>query len=238
VLNIENQFYSYRLDELPRLKGVFDAARPFSVVPEGFDPDFFVNLSDDEELDALRRSLEAPPDERAILKAEYELSMKKARDMVGVVTRRIATGEATGVSSVGLPTMAIEYDVKRGHLSFGGEATRLVSVAKAVSEVFDEPCRVQGDFYYPKRGFRTWHTNRFDTPGWRMYIVDVDAPRQSYFRLRVPATGEIHSEWDEKGTINFFLIDPTRLMWHCIGSETNRWSKGFLVPDDWQRHLS
>lgn len=99
---------------------------------------------------------------------------------------------------------------------------------QAVSEFFGVHCHCQGDYCYPKGGFRDWHTNKYDTPGWRLYIIDVDVPRQSYFRVKHPQTNEIITVWDEPGTFNFFRIDPNRLLWHSIRAlDANRWSKGF-----------
>jgi hypothetical protein len=67
-----------------------------------------------------------------------------------------------------------------------------------------------------------------------VYIVDVDAPAQSCFRIKDLSTKEIVTLWDQPGTFDFFLIDPSPLLWHCIGAQqANRWSKGFLVPDTW-----
>ena len=231
MLNIENLFYSFRLAEVPKLADVFATARTHSVIPQDFDPDYFVTRSD-AELNGLRRSLDRMPDEDSILRAEEAHSIEKWREFSNAASKRAA--QAKEIPAPSASGSALDYAVKQGFVSFGGEGTRLADVATAVADLFGEPCRVQGDFYYPRLGFRTWHTNRFDPPGWRMYIVDVDVPRRSYFRVKVPATGELHTEWDEEGTVNFFLIDPTRVLWHCIGSETNRWSKGFKVPSDWQ----
>ena len=103
-----------------------------------------------------------------------------------------------------------------------------------VSGYFGASCRCQGDYWYPRGGFRDWHTNKYDTSGWRLYIIDVDAPAESYFRIKHPRTNEIVTLWDQPGTFNFFLIDPNRLLWHCIAAEgCNRWSKGFVIPDTW-----
>ena len=234
MLNIDNLFYSFRQREVPKLAEVFAAARAHSVIPEGFDPDYFVTRSD-AHLDQLRRSLDAMPDESAILEAEEAHSIQKWREFSSSASKPAHATENPAPPTP--PGSAVEYSVKQGFLRLGGEETRLADVAAAVADLFLEPCRVQGNFYYPRLGFRSWHTNRFDPPGWRMYIVDVDVPRRSYFRVKVPLTGEIHTEWDEEGTANFFLIDPNRPLYHCVGSDSNRWSKGFKVPADWQRRV-
>lgn len=31
--------------------------------------------------------------------------------------------------------------------------------------------RIRGNFYYPPGGYREWHSNKYDTHGWRMYLV-------------------------------------------------------------------
>jgi hypothetical protein len=241
VVNIEDQFLTFRAGEIRGFERILTLSQRHSFVPQGFDPLFFANLPEGHELLELRRSLDREPDERPLLQGEHDLWFRKLRESAAAATRRMAAAAAGAVPvtvpDAGHGAPVPHYEIKRGHVSFAEEPTRLDDLVDEVGSYFGARCRVQGDFYYPVGGFRTWHTNRYDSPGWRMYIVDVDVPARSFFRLRAPATGTIHTQWDEPGTVNFFLIDPAKIMWHCIGSDTNRWSKGFLVPETWHRQI-
>ena len=133
---------------------------------------------------------------------------------------------------------AMEYEMRPGHVSFQNRRARMPDLIEAVAELIGEKCHLQGDYLYPRGGFRTWHTNKYDANGWRLYIIDVEEPRQSFFRIKHPRTGEIYTHWDKPGTFNFFCLDSDRLMWHCIRSyDTHRWSKGFVIPDSWRKRL-
>jgi predicted ribosomally synthesized peptide with nif11-like leader len=120
---------------------------------------------------------------------------------------------------------------------------RLLSLleAKFLGEV-----RFSGSFWYPSQGYRLWHTNQ-ETPGWRMYIVDFDAPEsqiagKSFVRYMNPKTKEITSLADKPKLLRFFKIEKEQedLFWHCIVNNTqaNRWSFGFSIPNNWLDNVS
>ncbi len=83
-----------------------------------------------------------------------------------------------------------------------------------------------GHFWYPKGSYMGWHTN-LRTPGWRCYINVVEEDNRSFFRYRDPADGKIETLWDKKWNIRFFHITPTQPLWHCVYSDTNRFSLGY-----------
>ncbi len=85
-----------------------------------------------------------------------------------------------------------------------------------------------GHFLYPPGGFMSWHTNA-NGYGWRLYINYVEEPGKSFFRYRDPDTGKIMTLWDKEWNFRVFKIDPKRLFWHAVYSETNRYSFGFRI---------
>ncbi|HEU5159747.1 MAG TPA: Nif11-like leader peptide family natural product precursor [Streptosporangiaceae bacterium] len=111
----------------------------------------------------------------------------------------------------------------------------------ALEEFFGSEIRFSGSLWYPPSSYRLWHTNETQ-PGWRMYIVDFDAPfpdpgETSFFRYMNPETHEIVTLRESPQMVRFFKAeqDPGRLFWHCIVNPTtrHRWSFGFVVPDHW-----
>jgi predicted ribosomally synthesized peptide with nif11-like leader len=108
-------------------------------------------------------------------------------------------------------------------------------------------CDIQfsGSMWYPPFAYRLWHTNETQ-PGWRMYLIDFDEPiapsdTRSFFRYMNPQTKEIVTLQDRPKMLRFFKVDQRedRLFWHCIvnRAERNRWSFGFVVPDDWMARV-
>jgi len=87
---------------------------------------------------------------------------------------------------------------------------------------------VSGEFYYPKSGYMSWHTNS-DTPQTRVYITYADEPQKSFFRYI--QDGVVHTDWDDEGiTVRVFeTIAEPPYFWHCIGSQCNRVSFGFRL---------
>lgn len=85
-----------------------------------------------------------------------------------------------------------------------------------------------GHFWYPPGGFMSWHTN-VRTPGWRLYINYCEEAGKSFFRYRDPETGRVHTSWDDIWNFRLFKIDPNRLFWHSVYSETNRFSLGYRI---------
>ncbi|WP_341664211.1 hypothetical protein [Vibrio sp.] len=92
-----------------------------------------------------------------------------------------------------------------------------------------------GSFIYPPDdGMMSWHTN--ETPSSapvRIYFVYTPEDRKSFFRY-VDADGRIYTSWDKKGwNLRAFYCgnmhtDGFRL-WHCVLSNTHRFSFGFRL---------
>ncbi len=215
--NIPGLFYSCRAADLPGFEPIAELSRAACVIPRNVPS--LVELPEDHPYARLRRELDDPP----------RLPEFEARE--ALVARRKWGALAADVSEEGIGEISLE-DL-RSAVFPGSDAGRLNELMTAVSDRFGVYCQLQGDFYYPPGGFRTWHTNRHDVPGWRMYVVDVDRPDASWFRYLHRERGELVTVWDRPSTVNFFHIDPERPFWHCIGSgSAHRWSKGFVVPEE------
>ena len=79
-----------------------------------------------------------------------------------------------------------------------------------------------------------------------MYVVDLDVPiaatdLRSVFRYMNRKTKELVTLQDRPKLLRFFKVDQGegRLFWHCIvnRAQRNRWSFGFVIPDDWMTRL-
>ena len=92
---------------------------------------------------------------------------------------------------------------------------------------------VSGNFYYPPTGYMGWHTN-CEAPGERFYITWASEDNKSFFRYYDDEKDEIITDYDDKGlTVRQFTIPTGKpYFWHCVGSECDRFSFGFLVNSD------
>lgn len=96
--------------------------------------------------------------------------------------------------------------------------------------------RFTGYFYYPKGGFREWHTNdiniddgrRYD---WRVYLVYVNKDGKSGTRTRNLPSGKFTTYTDKNNTMNIFKLGRTERWWHCIYSQCDRVSLGLHLND-------
>jgi hypothetical protein len=91
---------------------------------------------------------------------------------------------------------------------------------------------VRGLFWYPKGGFREWHTNEYTRQGWRLYLVYADEDEKSWFSFKHPETGKLHIQPDRTGYINIFKVTKDPPFWHNVYSQTNRISLGIHVTDE------
>ena len=91
---------------------------------------------------------------------------------------------------------------------------------------------VRGLFWYPKGGFREWHTNEYTRQGWRLYLVYADEDEKSWFSYKHPETGKLHTIPDKTGYINIFKITKDPPIWHNVYSQTNRISLGIHVTQE------
>lgn len=118
-----------------------------------------------------------------------------------------------------------------------------VRTLEHLERVFGPSLRFSGSMWYPPFAYRLWHTNQTQ-PGWRMYLIDFehDIPAgdtRTFMRYMNPQTKELVTLADRPQLIRFFQIREDPVLWHCIvnGAERDRWSFGFVVPDDWMQRL-
>ena len=100
----------------------------------------------------------------------------------------------------------------------------------------------RGVFWYPKGGFREWHSNypynqKTDFSGWRIYLVDVEEEGKSGFQY-LDTNGELVHCPDRKGHANVFWLPRDRFFWHAVYSKTNRFSCGFRPLPHVSRRVS
>ncbi|MDJ1174289.1 Nif11-like leader peptide family natural product precursor [Roseofilum capinflatum] len=138
----------------------------------------------------------------------------------------------------------INLDLHINHPLYDDYLTAKVRLIKRLNNIFGSPVRFSGSLWYPPNGYRIWHTNE-NQPGWRMYIIDFDyfsKDKKSFFRYLNPENKELVTLYEKPKTVRFFKIEqkPEKLFWHCIVNPTqlNRWSFGFVVPDNWMERLS
>tara|TARA_B100001769_G_scaffold195119_1_gene155540 strand:- start:17993 stop:19009 length:1017 start_codon:yes stop_codon:yes gene_type:complete len=85
-----------------------------------------------------------------------------------------------------------------------------------------------GFYYYPPNGACGWHTN-CKNPGKRVYLTYAEEGNKSFLRYYDNEKNEIITKYDKKGwNINEFHIEKNNNFWHCVGSNTNRISLGFV----------
>jgi len=87
-----------------------------------------------------------------------------------------------------------------------------------------------GFFLYPPTGYMGWHTNS-NEPGKRLYITYTKEGNKSFFRYRNPDNNRIITDYDDKGLTarEFPIYDKPPYMWHCVGSNCDRYSFGFTI---------
>lgn len=105
-------------------------------------------------------------------------------------------------------------------------------VARRIGALFvegEDPIVVRaGQYWYPPGSYMGWHTNsRF--PGWRLYVTYCAEPEKSFFRYRDPDSGEIVTSTDRQWHVRMFRVSADKLLWHCVYSDTDRLSIGYVV---------
>lgn len=107
-----------------------------------------------------------------------------------------------------------------------------VIVADRIEKLFPKSMRVNvnvsGHFLYPPSGFMGWHTNS-RKPAIRFYVTHAEEKNKSFFRYRDPETGDIVTSYDNEWDFRMFNIIKEKPFWHCVYSETFRWSLGYMV---------
>ena len=100
-----------------------------------------------------------------------------------------------------------------------------------VKELYpDKTVYSSGHFYYPPTGYMGWHTN-YKMPEERLYITLASEGGKSFFRYK--QGNEVVTDYDDAGlTIRRFTLSATRpYFWHCVGSDTDRYSFGYRLCD-------
>ena len=90
------------------------------------------------------------------------------------------------------------------------------------------PFHFSGKFVYPPGGCMGWHTNH-DIPGHRLYITYAMPEGESFFRYCDPITKKIVTSPDTGLNVRIFETGYREPFWHCLKSETYRFSVGFKI---------
>jgi hypothetical protein len=95
---------------------------------------------------------------------------------------------------------------------------------------------VQGVFWYPKNGYREWHSNynyitRKQATELRMYLIDVDEEEQSSF-FYLDKDGKLLERKDHAKMVNIFMFPANQKFWHSVVSNTNRFSIGIRPNEE------
>lgn len=85
-----------------------------------------------------------------------------------------------------------------------------------------------GHFWYPPGAYMGWHTNS-RAPGWRIYINYAEDENKSFFRYQDQKTREIITLNDKEWNIRIFKVTQDTPLWHCVYSQTNRFSLGYML---------
>lgn len=219
-------FYSFSIDEIKGFEEISRSAKALSQVPPDFNLSAVHDFVGKERFDRMRQSLEQAPNKEKALKHEAEAHLHKTLPKLNSAIQE--TNHLKGA----------EWSLRPGYIAYNPASNRINALNEQVDDYFGVHCECSGDFLYPTGGFRGWHTNKYDGESWTLFLIDVDKPRSSFFRFIDPETNEVITHWDEPGTVNVFKISASQLLWHCIGSvDANRWSQGFLVPDNWRDWL-
>ena len=118
-------------------------------------------------------------------------------------------------------------------------ALNAINIFKRLLDITDFNYNIlSGIFYYPpNNGYREWHTNFMDDPGYRLYIVYKNGNKKSGTNLLI--NNNIKTIYDlDNITINIFKINNKKpYLWHSIFSNNKRFSVGFKITDKQANYL-
>jgi predicted ribosomally synthesized peptide with nif11-like leader len=222
----ESAVYHYELDLLgiPAMTPVLDELAHLTIQPPTVDREGFAAAFRRDDLDWTAMSPADPE-----FRGRYEEVM--ASHWRGTAGRR--------------DFHLVNLDQHVDHPLYDGYLQSKVRMLRCLSGIFRCEVRFSGSMWYPPLAYRLWHTNE-NQPGWRMYLIDLDEPvadtdMRSFFRYMNPDTKQLVTLQDRPKLLRFFKIDQRndKLFWHCIvnGAQRNRWSFGFVIPDDWMTRL-
>jgi len=136
------------------------------------------------------------------------------------------------IQSNGDLPIARELDGNDNRYTFLRHSPNWNLLQQMVEEQFQVKVIATGHYWYPYGGYCGWHSNSNDN-GERIYLVWAQEADKSFLRYQDPDSKEIITNWDQQGwQFNRFQIPVTPLLWHCVGSYTNRVSLGFKVLDE------
>jgi len=223
---MEDVFYSYSPEKIKDFQEICHFSRKLCTMPDNAILEQFYKKVLETTHKYPREKLEEEPDREKILREEAfdEILRVKARKQ----------GRPTPIN----PSTILnkEWTFGKGSLSRSREEKNYESLKKSLDVFFQTKCHAVGHLFYPKGGYRMWHTNKYDMDGWLMFLVHVDVLNQSFIRYIHPETKEVITHWDTAPfSVNFFHINFNDPLWHCIAADgTNRWCQGFLVPPNWR----
>jgi predicted ribosomally synthesized peptide with nif11-like leader len=223
----ESAIYHYELDllALPELAPILDELPHLTIKPATVDLDEFAAAFRREDLEWTAMSPADPG-----FQGRYEQVMASHW-----------SGGAGGRRDFHL----VNLDQHVDHPLYDRYLQAKVRTIRHLSDVFACDIRFSGSMWYPPLSYRLWHTNE-SQPGWRMYLIDLDtavadADMSTFFRYMNPATKQVVTLQDRPKLLRFFKIDQRSdaLFWHCIVNRArrDRWSFGFVIPDDWMTRL-
>lgn len=226
MIQYNNRFYSFKLEEIEGFEEVAKLTKQLSVIPSDFSKELLYDAYGKEHILKTRESLDSPPDKQKELKQEAKMNLNKVLPRLNqnIEDKSHASNKT--------------WSLRPGHIAFNPVFNRLNSLNQKLNEIFNFNCVPSGDFLYPPNGYRSWHTNKYDLESWFVFFVDADKSKSSFFRFLDSETDELITHWDEPGTANVFYISTKNLFWHCIGTDDcNRWSQGFTLPENWKSKL-
>ena len=106
----------------------------------------------------------------------------------------------------------------------------IIKMSNVLRKRYKTEVYLRGSFYYPPTGYMGWHTN-CRNPGERFYITWASEDKKSFFRYYDYEKDEIITDYDDKGlTVRQFCVpESAPYFWHCVGSECDRFSFGFML---------
>ncbi len=224
----EKNFYVLDGYRIPGFADILEKSAKLSRIPEDYAPSYFQDQLGDTAYGRGRQEIYHLPDRVSMLKREAEEHLQTR--LPNLRKKLFHKENNRSRHRPGIKINKGNFAIIRDPL--------LEDLEKAVEHFFGTKCLIVGNYWYPKGGYRSWHTNKYDPHGWAMFLVDVDRPGASWFQYLDPVSEEWIKIPDRPGMVTVFRIDPDELLWHSVVSEDcNRWSQGFIIPDNWKDRL-
>ena len=155
-----------------------------------------------------------------------QLTLDNKVDVHGIATdRSISNVICFGANNIGDSIHNTEVEALRKEVD--------AELAQCLQNIFQQSIETNlvssGHFWYPKASFMGWHTNSA-SPGWRIYINYAEDENESFFRYR-NHDNEIVTLHDKKWNLRVFKISQNEPLWHCVYSNTNRFSLGYMLKE-------